>query len=629
MSPRKVVLAMALATFLPPAAGPARAWIFHEHHGITSSAISGLSDEQAAILRDLWESARTGREGRFCPEPSAPELDTAPGCLPFSAWPAIGGDHACSSEEILTTVSDTGWILKVAAIGARTGRDLAAAEDERQRNTAYVRYTLDLARTDPTPGVRGAGNNGHFSLNRSSNDLREYLESAVRAGAPLNAVGIYARSHLAALRLAAAWGAGGPGAEERADLARAALAREAFGLHFLEDSFAAGHVAGCWGGGPERLGTHDYYNEHGLETMTWSGENAILLGDRRMRPEDRERTASAVRASLVHLIEAARSGSPLAEGVSPLSLQEAREGPPFDACKEKVFPDGGPESSMYPLLEEVVSRAPMPGRGPGIASLPRNRAEVGGFISWVSGARVGVLKGQFDRSLNGTYLDGEVSLGLRAGVGLDALTGRTGDGLMFLEIGVANRQEKGPYLSGESPVENLPGRTGVQFRLRSPFYIIPGDLLLAAPVLALTSQQKLKTMAIVAANGGLIPWQRAMPLGEQGRLQFILGREIAISLHGRWGSDHYMMPIWETPLSPPEMREVEVRTTEWEFPILEYRAFRGFAGRQSYTAILQVGAGFDKPIGVEVIGEPEVSAPDLRTRDFIFMRMTFDFRHYF
>jgi hypothetical protein len=629
VAPRKVVVAVALITLLPPAASPARAWIFPEHRKITSTAITGLREEQAEILRGLWESARAGREGRFCPEPDAPEPEATPACLDYSTWPAIGGDHACSFEEMLATVSDTDWILKVAAIGARTGRDLAAATDERQMNSAYVRYTLNLARTDPTPGVRGVGNNGHFALNRRSNDLQEYLESAVRDGAPLNSLGIYARNHLAALRLAAAWGAGGLAPEEMADLARAALAREAFGLHFLEDSFAAGHVAGCWGRGPERLGTHDYYNEHGLETMTWAGENVILLGDRRMRPEDLERAASAVRASFAQLLEATRPGSALSAGVSSLSLDVARERPPFDVCKGSVFPEGEVPGSLYPALQEVAARTPMPARGPGIGSLPRNRAEVGAFISWVSGARVGVLKGQFDRSLNGTYLDGEVFLGLRGGVGLDALTGRTGDGLMFLEIGVANRQEKGPYFSGEPPVENLPGRTGVQFRLRSPFYLIPGDLLIAAPVLALASPQKLKTMAIVAANGGLIPWQRPMPLGERGRLQFVLGREIGVTLHGRWGADHYMMPTRASLLSAPEMREVEVRTTEWEFPILEYRAFRAFAGRQSYTAILQLGAGFDKVIGADVVGEPDVPAPDLRTRNFVFMRMTFDVRHYF
>ena len=43
------------------------------------------------------------------------------------------------------------------------------------------------------------------------------------------------------------------------------LADEAFALHFLEDGFSAGHVAGIWGNAALRKGTHDYYDEHGLE----------------------------------------------------------------------------------------------------------------------------------------------------------------------------------------------------------------------------------------------------------------------------------------------------------------------------------------------------------------------------
>ncbi len=629
MGPRKLAAIPALTVCLICTVSPARAWIFHEHHRITSAALAGLDSEQAETLRRLWDLARAGREGRFCAEPDTAEPDGVPACLDLSTWPAIAGDHSCSSEELLATVSGSDWILKVAAIGARTGRELAAATNEREESSAYVRGTLDLARADPAPGVRGAHNNGHFALNRSSNDLPEYIVSAVRGGAPLNAAGIYARYHLAALRLAAAWGAGDYAPEEAADLARAILAREIFGLHFLEDDFAAGHVAGCWGKAAERLGTHDYYNHHGLETMTWAGENVILLGDRYLRPEDLDRAASAVRASLAQLLEAARPGSALAAAISTVPLEEVRGRPPLDACRETVFPEGGLSESQTLVIQEVVSRFPMPGRGPGIASLPRSRAEVGAFISWVSGARVGLLQGSFDPSLDGTFVDGEVFIGLRLGVGLDALTGRNGDGLMFLEAGVANRQEKGPYFSSASPVDTLPGRTGLHLRMRVPFYIIPGDFVLAGPVLAVASPQKLKEMAIVAANGGVIPWQRPMPTGEQGRFQFVLGREVGLTLHGQWGADHYSILTPAAPGAAPAMHEVEVKSTEWEFPILEYRAFRTFAARQSYTAILQVGAGVDRPTGAEVVGFPGAPDPDLRSRKYLFARITFDVRHYF
>ena len=47
-----------------------------------------------------------------------------------------------------------------------------------------------------------------------------------------------------------------------------------------------------------RKGTHDYYNEHGVDTRTWEGRPIVLYGDARMRPEDRDRVAPSVRASL-------------------------------------------------------------------------------------------------------------------------------------------------------------------------------------------------------------------------------------------------------------------------------------------------------------------------------------------
>ncbi len=629
MAIRRLAVAILLMTLLPAAARPARAWLFHEHRAIAATAISNLDEQQAEVLRKLWGSTRAGHEWRFCAEPSLPAQEVRPACLEFAAWPAIGGDHSCSFKELLVTVSDSDWILNVAVIANRTERELAEATNERERTSADVRSSLDMARADPSYEARAAANNAHFLLHRESNDPSEYLVSAVRAGAPLNSIGVYARNHMAALRLAAAWGDAGFPEEERAGLARTALAREAFALHFLEDAFAAGHVAGCWGRAAERLGTHDYYNAHGLETMTWAGENVILLGDRRMRPEDLERAAAVVQASLAQLVEAARPGSDLATAVSSLSLEEAREHPPFNVCKATEFPDWGVPESLYAVVQEVVARTPMPGRGPGIASLPRSHAEVGPFISWVSGARVGVSGSHFDPSLEGTFVDGELFIGVRGGIGLDALTGRTGDGLIFMQLGVANRQEKGPSFSTGEPDDTLPGRTGIQMRMRVPFWLVPGDLIVAAPVLALTSRQKLKNMAITAANGGLIPWQRAMPVGEEGRFQFVLGREVGVTLHGQWGSDHYRMLAKTAPHAPPQMCDVEVQSTEWDFPIVEYRAFRTFAARQSYTAILQLGAGVDRPTEARVVDFREAPTPDLRTRRFVFMRLTFDVRHYF
>ena len=76
------------------------------------------------------------------------------------------------------------------------------------------------------------------------------------------------------------------------------MADEAFALHFLEDVFAAGHVAGTRGDASQRKGTHDYYNEMGLKVSTWEGESIVLTGDAWMRHEDSERAAIAVQISL-------------------------------------------------------------------------------------------------------------------------------------------------------------------------------------------------------------------------------------------------------------------------------------------------------------------------------------------
>ena len=61
------------------------------------------------------------------------------------------------------------------------------------------------------------------------------------------------------------------------------FADEAYAIHFLQDMFAAGHVAGTWGDASQRKGTHDYYNERGLKVSTWDGDIAVLTGDAWMR----------------------------------------------------------------------------------------------------------------------------------------------------------------------------------------------------------------------------------------------------------------------------------------------------------------------------------------------------------
>src|SRR6185295_4533250 len=94
-----------------------------------------------------------------------------------------------------------------------------------------------------------------------------------------------------------------------------------------------------------------------------------------------------------------------------------------------------------------------------------------------------------------------------------------------------------PLLQQFVPV--VPARSGWNFRLRIPFWLLPGDLILATPALAFTSPDTLKKMAIRAADGGLIPWQTklATPIG---KVQFVVGREVSATLFGYGEKDAYL-----------------------------------------------------------------------------------------
>ena len=122
----------------------ALAWLYPEHRDMTVLAIQQLEPAARAVLEQLWSEARVGHEARLC----AQLVDTAPGdpvCLDYAAWPAIAGDHSCSARDLLSTVLDTPWILKVARISARLKQQLATAPRRDQHINAL---TFPLCRFD-------------------------------------------------------------------------------------------------------------------------------------------------------------------------------------------------------------------------------------------------------------------------------------------------------------------------------------------------------------------------------------------------------------------------------------------------------------------------------------------------
>ena len=215
-------------------------------------------------------------------------------------------------------------------------------------------------------------------------------------GCELNAIGTYAWYHLSALEKASSFSERKLPGVEQSSLARAALADEAFALHFLEDVFASGHVAGTRGDASQRKGTHDYYNEHGLEARTWEGRSMVLKGDAWMRPEDAERASIVIRSSLEQFLQAleGKLSSPAFRSGKEVSLTADT----LDVAMLEVNPPRDLESGIGPLFSTIVMATPIPGLGEGEGELPRFRSELGPFIGITPGVRAGVVKGRFGSS---------------------------------------------------------------------------------------------------------------------------------------------------------------------------------------------------------------------------------------
>src|SRR4029077_3280535 len=189
----------------------------------------------------------------------------------------------------------------------------------------------------------------------------------------------------------------------------------------------------------------------------------------------------------------------------------------FDICHQTQFPAASGSTEDLHALAPIVVQTPVPALGAGLGELPRFRSELGAFIGLSTALRGGALTRGFGTSQTDASATGGLDAAVRFGVGLEGVLNESSDGLTFIEVGA--REDK--HASGTASV---PGRGALTARFRAPFWLIPGDLVVAAPVLAFTSQKTLMKMAVQAANGGLIPWQAGIAT-RAGRFQFVFGRE--------------------------------------------------------------------------------------------------------
>jgi hypothetical protein len=638
------------------------AWVYPEHRDIALLAIERLDPERRMLFDQLWAQARIQNEKRLCERGADTAQGVMPECIDWAALSAIAGDHSCSSKQLLDTLGTSEWMLAVAEVAAQLKTDLlrisrtssaasltdggligdlrAQMENEAvkaERINALRVSDVRLQRADPEYATRAGSNNAHFLLARPTVDFTtfDYMEATLKAGSEINAIGVWGRYHLSAMQKATRLARENLPAEERSALAHAMLVDEAFALHFLQDVFAAGHVAGTWGDVSQRKGTHDHYNAAGLEVRSWrGGENTIvLMGDAHMRVEDAERAAEAVRLSLEQVLDTAAGRTRNTD--FPHTPTAPAEPETFDVCNNETlaqWPIGQePAPQAVQLGVEVLLLTPVPSLGEGLGAMPRFRAEVGAFIGAAGFLDVRYLDGGFTGMESGNGFVGRADLSLRFGYGLEGVLGEQGDGLIYFSVGYSGDTPSTNKFSdaaiaqeGDTFTTAIPGRTGYSARLRLPFYLIPGDLLFLSPMY-FASPKTYQSMAVTAANGGLIPWQIGWAT-RFGRFQFVVGREIGATFYGL-GSDDSLLAPGEPPETGP--RVVKFESLYLDVPILEYRPYRAFDTTQTSALIVQLFAGVDIPSTENVAYPPGAPGVDLDPVYSIGVRIVFDWRRYF
>jgi len=639
--PTRPALASTLAAALlagAPTAG--RAWIYPEHRDIAVAAFERLSPADRQALEEVWSVARQGLEAKLCARPSEGDQGLEPPCIDFAAFPALSGDHACSPKDVVENVLPSEWILGVARVAAKTKQALATAPDRPAKLNRIAASNVWLQVVDDDYATRAGANNAHFLLPRTGDDAEEYLVGAIRQGAPLNAIGLYVQYHIAALALAQRHATEPPpDAAARAAMARRILALEGYALHWLQDSYSAGHVVGTWGDVAWRKGTHDYYDEAGVETTDWTGKRLIMYGDSFMRSADLERASAEVALSLGRLAEALVPGSALGEaapgfGPGPDAIYA------FDSCKEEVQPRaaGTENRELVRRMAPVVLATPVPGRDRGDVHLPRFREELGPFLG-AFGAITGggAWGGLFADGLRGTAA---LAAGVRLGFGAESLTGSPGTALVFVEAGLAMataqvNEARSDCTGAECVLGTLtlfpavPSRTGLRLGARIPFWLIPGDTILLVPILALASPVDGARVAITAASGGLLMYEQTFLTGA-GSFQIVLGREVQVTLFGFLGKDNVPLIVfpYTNPDGSADAGVAGVKSVALGFPVLEWTPFRSFATRLAFAVQLQLGFGVELASSVEVLAPAGAAPPNVPPTWSVFLRGTFDGRFF-
>ncbi len=357
----------------------------------------------------------------------------------------------------------------------------------------------------------------------------------------------------------------------------------------------------------------------------------VLTGDAYMRPTYADRAANTVLISLKQLLdEIAGAKGPSLYDDHPMVLTPDT----FNIAKTVKTPYRRIDPAFRDMFEQVLITTPVPGLATGLGEIPRFRSEVGPFIGIAPAGRISLLSGGFSPTQQTIGMIPSLEVALHLGLGMDGILNESGDGLVFLDLGwrldgassVKLDRDPGYKLFG-SILAAVPSRDAFYARLRLPFYVIPGDLIILGPLLLLVAPKAMNNVVATAGAGGLIPWQTGL-ITPIGRFQFILGREVGVCFYGSVdGADSFLVPYSIDESS--ELALISMRTTHFEFPVLEYRPVRTFSRRQSASLVLQISAGMDIPGKVTMLEPTNIGTLDLKTTWFVGVRLAFDYRYYY
>ncbi len=606
---------------------PSSAWVFPEHRYIAMLAIQQMRPEYRALLDQLWFRARTGNETRL----SASIIDTITTVkhtqLDYASWMGIAGDHSCSPNNMMQTVLSSNWILKVADIASQLSIDLAKAKTPSQMTNAIRNSDIRLQKADINYATRAGTNSVHFLLSRKklNEEALAYFTNCMESGAELNALAAYGWFHNLALLKAQRYAREKITEEEKNALILGALADEAFAIHFLEDVFAAGHIVGTWGNASQRKGTHDYYNENGIEAITWEGKHMVATGDAYLTKDIALIAAKSVQQSIEQLVDVS-NGALLVATNSNQAISAQSD--TFNVCTNNYLPAANLNDQ---IIANVLMNTPIPGLIDGKGGTPRFRSEIGVFAGASTAIHASTLKGGFGQTQNEKGFVGGIDANAMIGFGLDGVLNKSGDGLIFLQGGWRQdapnttqifQNVPSPYVN--SLISMIPGRAGLNFRLRLPFFLVPGDLIVAGPILALVAPKTLQRMAVASVNGGLVPWQSGIATSI-GRFQFILGREVGVTFYGLGKTKDALFITDQN----DKAALVTYKSTKLDFPFLEYVPLRSFSQDQTSTLKVQLAFGVDIPKISEVVVQNSSSLIILKPIWNFNARILFNWRHYF